>query len=130
MPKTIHQTEEFNATPHDIYSAFMDSAKHAEITGSPAKIGQNVGDKFTAHGGYCEGVNLELIPDQKIVQTWRASDWPKDSDSRITLLLKQEGDKTILDFTHEDIPDDFVDDIAQGWIDYYWTPLRDFLGSK
>jgi len=67
----------------------MDSGKHAQFTGGEAKISRKVGGKFTAFDGYSEGVNIELVADKKIVQTWRASDWPDGQYSQVTFSLKE-----------------------------------------
>ncbi|MBM2832567.1 MAG: YndB domain-containing protein, partial [Dehalococcoidia bacterium] len=55
----------------------MDSRKHAKFTGDSATISREIGGKFTAYGDYAEGINLELVPDKKVVQSWRGSDWPE-----------------------------------------------------
>jgi len=67
----------------------MDSRKHARFTGGSARISRKVGGKFSVHDGYAEGRNLELIPDMKIVQTWRASDWPEGLYSNVTFELNE-----------------------------------------
>ena len=74
--KTIRQSVTFRATPHEVYEAIMDSKKHSELTGSQVRMSRKIGGKFSIYGGDIEGVNLELVPDQKIVQSWRYSDWP------------------------------------------------------
>ena len=74
--KTIKQSVTFRAKPHEVYEALMDSGKHAKFTGGEAHISREVGGKFSAFDGYSEGVNLELMPDKRIVQSWRTSDWP------------------------------------------------------
>jgi len=30
-------------------------------------------------------------------------------------------------FTQSDVPVKFYEDIKQGWIDYYWTPMKEML---
>lgn len=127
--KVIKQTAEFAATPHQVYEALMDSVKHSEFTGGEAKISRKVGGKFTAYDGYAEGKNLELIPDEKIVQTWRAGDWPEGHYSEITFELTKAKTGTRLIFTQTGVPAEFYDDIAQGWIDWYWTPMKKMLES-
>jgi hypothetical protein len=52
----------------------MDSEKHTAFTHSSADIGKEVGDAFSTFDGWASGTNLELIPDKKIVQKWRAED--------------------------------------------------------
>jgi len=61
--KTIEQSVTFNASPHDVYEALMDSEKHAQFTGSKASISREVGGPFTAYDGALSGTILELVPD-------------------------------------------------------------------
>jgi hypothetical protein len=55
------------ATPDQIYTAWLDSSEHSEMTGSPARISSVVGDKFSAWNGYIHGTNLELEPSNRIL---------------------------------------------------------------
>jgi len=123
----IRQTVEFEASPHDVYEALMDSAKHARFTGAAARVSRKVGGRFTTYDGYSEGKNLELIPDKKIVQTWRAGDWPEKHHSKIVFELKKTKNGTKLVFEQTGVPAEFYDDIAQGWVDFYWTPMKEML---
>ena len=125
--KAIKQTVTFKASPHDVYEALMDSKKHAKFTGDKATISQKVGGKFSAFDGYSEGTNLELIPDNKIVQTWRASDWPEGVYSKVTFSFKEIAVGTRLTFTQIGVPVKQYDEIAQGWRDYYWAPMKEML---
>ena len=125
--KTVKQTVTFKASPHEVYEALMDSKKHAKFTGDKATISRKVGGKFSTFDGYSEGANLELIPDSKIVQTWRASDWPEGYFSKVTFSFREIPGGTRLTFTQTDVPAKQYDDIAQGWRDYYWAPLKEML---
>ena len=125
--KTIHQTVTFKATRHEVYETLMDSKKHAELVGDEAKITKKVGAKFSIYGGEIEGVNLELVPDRKIVQSWRYSDWPEGHYSKATFLLEESQGGTKLTFTQTEVPEDLYEDVAQGWKDYYWQPMKDML---
>jgi activator of HSP90 ATPase len=124
--KDIRQSVTFKAGPHAVYELLMDSRKHAKIMGDEAKISRKVGGKFTV-GTYIEGVQVELVPDEKIVQTWRYEDWPKGHFSKATFSLKALDGKTRLTFTQTGVPAKFYEDIKQGWIDYYWTPMKAIL---
>ncbi len=108
----------------------MDAKQHAAFSGEDAKINRKEGGKFTAYGDYIEGVNLELVADQIIVQKWRASDWPKDHYSIATFRLRPDKGGTELVFTQTNIPDNKAKEIAQGWIDYYWNPMKLLLEKK
>jgi activator of HSP90 ATPase len=78
--------------------------KHSKFTGGKAQISRKVGGKFSAFDGYSEGTNLELVPDKKIVQTWRASDWPEGHYSKVDFSLKEIPGGTRLTFTQTGVP--------------------------
>ncbi len=125
--KTVRQTITFKAPPHEIYEALMDSKKHAKFTGDKAVISRKVGGKFSVFDGYSEGVNIELVPDSKIVQSWRASDWPEGHYSEASFTFKKIPAGTRLSFIQTGVPAKQYDDISQGWRDYYWAPMKEML---
>jgi activator of HSP90 ATPase len=125
--KTIRQSATFRGTPHEVYEALMDSRKHSKFTGSKASISRRIGGKFTAYDGYIEGFNLELVPDEKIVQSWRGSDWPEGHYSKATFALKKVEGGTRLVFTQTNVPEEQYEPISQGWRDYYWRPMKEML---
>jgi len=125
--KTIRQSVTFRAPPHEVYEALMDSEKHARFTGAGASISCRVGGRFTAYDGSLEGENLELVPDVKILQSWRSDDWPEGHYSRATFSLAKVEGGTRLTFTQTGVPEDFYEDVKQGWIDYYWEPMKRLL---
>jgi activator of HSP90 ATPase len=127
MSTMIKQTVIFKTSPHDVYEALMDSQKHAAFSGGKAKISRAVGGEFMAYDDYITGKNVELIPDQKIVQDWRAVDWPEGYYSRVTFELAAIPEGTRLDFTHVDVPDGTEDEFTQGWIENYWEPMKVYL---
>ena len=111
------------ATPHEVYEALMDSKKHTEFTRSPAIIDRKVGGEFSTFDGWASGTTLELIPDKKIVQKWRAADWPQGHYSTVTFELSAEGQETTLVFTQAGIPEDLYEDLESGWVEFYWDNL-------
>ena len=125
--KTIRQSVTLKTAPHDVYEALIDPKKHAQFTGGEAKISRKVGGKFSTFDGYAEGENLELEPDKKIVQTWRADDWPEGHYSKTTYTLTPVAAGTRLSFTQTGVPEDAYEDISQGWRDYYWKPMKEML---
>jgi activator of HSP90 ATPase len=127
MSKAITQTVTFKTTPHAIYEALMDEKKHAAFTGGVAKISRKAGGKFSIYGGDIEGKNLELVTDQKIVQSWRYSDWAEGHYSTATFALEPTEKGTRLTFSQTDVPDDKYEEIKQGWKDYYWGPMKEML---
>jgi activator of HSP90 ATPase len=128
--KTIRQSVTFKASPHDVYEAIMDSKKHSKFTASKVSVSRKVGGKFSVSGGDIEGVNLVLVPNQKIVQSWRYSDWPKGYYSKATFSLREISTGTRLTFTQTGVPEEFYNDIGQGWRDYYWGPMKEMLEKE
>jgi activator of HSP90 ATPase len=127
MSKPILQTVTFPVPAHEVYEALMDSKKHAAFTGGAAEISREVGGAFSAYDGYITGQNLELVPDRKIVQSWRAVDWDEGYFSTVTFELIPIPEGTRLDFTHADVPDGTEAEFTRGWIDNYWEPMKRFL---
>jgi len=107
----------------------MDSKKHSDLIVGTAQIDGSVGGEFYIWDGTVTGKTVELIPNQKIVQEWRYEyeNWPADFMSKITLELEEIEDKTIIHFTHENIPQEYAKELEEGWEDYYWKPLRDMF---
>ncbi|MBI2984881.1 MAG: SRPBCC domain-containing protein [Candidatus Kerfeldbacteria bacterium] len=126
---TIKQGAMMPGTPHEVFELWMDSTKHAAFTGGEAKISRQVGGSFTVFDGWATGKNVKLVPDTTIVQTWRADDWPAGHFSTITVSLIKAPNGTKFLFTQTDVPASKAKDIAQGWRDYYWAPLKAALAK-
>ena len=128
--KTIRQTVHISAKPQEVYEAFVDAKKHGEFTGARVKFDAKVGGKFDIWGGELTGENVELVQGKKIVQKWRASDWPKGHFSDLTINLESGKDGTRLVLIQENVPDDKADEIDDGWHEYYWKPMNEYFKSK
>ena len=129
MCNPVHHEVEFRAKPKDVYDAYLDSRRHARMTGQPAKMSKKEGGRFTAGGTYISGTNVELIPGKRIVQAWRASEWPKGTYSILRLELKPKGKGSRLIVDHLGIPDEFRDGVDSGWTEFYWEPMRAYFGD-
>jgi activator of HSP90 ATPase len=120
-----------NASPDEVYDAFMDSKKHSEFTGSKATGKPKEGTNFSAWNGYISGKNIKLIEGQKIIQDWITTDWPKDlPPSRLELEFKDLEGRTEIMMTHSKVPADQEASLRQGWIDFYWKPLKEYFKNK
>jgi len=116
------------AKPSEIYEAWLSSEGHTAMTGSPAKVDGNVGGKFSAWEGYIFGTTLELTLNQRIVQTWRTSEFPDDApDSHLEVLLEEVAQGTKVKLIHRDMPEDQVDSYRQGWEDFYFKPMKEYF---
>ena len=120
----------FKATPHQVYEALMDAKQHARFSGDTATISRKVGGTFSAYGGYITGKNIKLVQDEKILQEWIASDFPQGHTSTATFIFKAVKGGTKLLFTHAYVPPAQYESLKQGWIDYYWEPMKEFFKEK
>ena len=118
------------ANPERIYNAWLESAAHAAFTGSAAEIDPVIGGHFTAWDGYIQGINLELEPYHRILQSWRTTDFPEGSaDSRLEVRLEPIEGGTRVALHHYDIPEGQGEDYRQGWEDYYFKPMVEYFSS-
>ena len=119
------------AEPAVIYKAWMSSKGHSLMTGSGAKITARVGGKYTAWDGYISGKTLELEPGERIVQSWRSTDFAKDAeDSRLEVSLSPARGGTKVTLTHSDLPAGSSAEYRKGWLDFYFTPMKRYFSSS
>ena len=132
MAKTIVQKIVFkNTTSKALYDLYMDAKKHSMISGGPAEISAKEGTKYSVHGGYITGKNLQLVKNKLIVQTWRAVGWDKnDVDSTFIINLEEKGKDVVLHAIHANLPDKAAAGIDKGWHDHYWNPWKQHLAGK
>ena len=128
---TIRQKTFVPATPDEVYDAFMDAKKHSAFTGSKATSDPKVGGEFTAWDGYISGKNIELERGKKIVQEWSTTDWPDASPpSQLELAFKNTTGGTEISMIHSNVPPEQADDLAEGWVEFYWKPLEEYFTKQ
>lgn len=128
---TIKQKTLIPATPDEVYDAFMEAKKHSAFTGSKATSDPKVGGEFTAWDGYISGRNLELVKGKKIVQEWSTTDWPdKFPPSRLELTFKEAKGGTEISMIHSNVPAEQADDLAEGWNEFYWKPMKEYSTKR
>ena len=126
--EVIKQKVLIEASPEEVYEAYVNPEKHAEFTGSPATGTPRVGGRFTAWDGYISGKFLELEEGKKVVHEWMTTEWPVGyPPSLVELTLKEKGKRTELTMVHSRAPAGQAKEYAQGWKDYYWEPLKEYF---
>lgn len=122
-------SEYLPASPRRIYLAWLDGAEHTAMTGAAATVDARIGGRFTAWDGYIEGLIVAMEPHQRLLFTWRTSDFPPSSeDSHLEVLLEPEGDGTRLTLFHTGLPAGQAAEYTQGWVEYYVKPMRRYFG--
>ncbi|GEM_PF-2235403 len=93
--RAIHQEELFAAAPARIYEALLDDKRFASFSGAKAQIDRSAGGTFSVFNGVITGRNIELVPNQRIVQAWRnIPAWPVGLYSIVRFELKLQGGGT------------------------------------
>jgi len=119
------------ASPKQIYDAWLDSELHAKMTeGESALASNKVGADHKAHGPYIWGKNLELIPNKKIVQSWRSLSFKEgEADSHLEVNLNEVSGGTEIHLIHTGLPDRETD-VENGWATHYFEPMTRFFSKK
>jgi activator of HSP90 ATPase len=124
----IHQETKFSAPPSRVYDALVDLKQFALATGAPASGESTEGGAFSVFGGHITGRHLELVPNRRVVQAWRAKTWPEGVHSIVRFELHADGSGTKLVFDHEAFPEDQKEHLATGWRTMYWEKLGKHVG--
>jgi uncharacterized protein YndB with AHSA1/START domain len=116
------------ASKEDVYNAWLDSEKHAKMTGTTSAIASDkVGDTFMAHDGYISGNNKALIPYSKIVQSWRTMEFKgTDEDSVIEVTFEDKHGGTLVTLTHSNLQPD-GGHYESGWKIHYFEPMKAYF---
>jgi uncharacterized protein YndB with AHSA1/START domain len=141
--ESIHQEVEFQASRKRVYEALTnarqfeqvvqlsDAAKTLMKPGAPAtQISSEVGGSFSTFGGLIVGRQLELVPDERIVQAWRPAYWEPGLFSMVRIQLKDAGPGTRLVLDHRGFPDGDSKSLLDGWGKNYWRPLANYLAGS
>ncbi len=128
------QTMEFelsttiNASIEDVFNAWLSSKEHSLMTGGEAKCSQKINQPFEAWDGYISGKNLEIISNQKIVQSWRTTEFTEEEEDSILELNFEEIDgKTIINMKHSKLPA-HGEQYVNGWKEHYFEPMKAYFG--
>jgi len=137
--EAIHQEPVFKASRKRVYEALTDAKqfdKVIQLSGvmqsmhlgdKPAEISREVGGGFALFGGYITGRHVELVPNERIVQAWRAGSFPVGVYSIARFELVEQGSGTKIVFDHTGFPKGDAEVLASGWKAHYWEPLGKLL---
>ena len=128
MSNSIRQEINIKANPKRVYDTLLDGKRFSEFTGgAPAEIDATAGGAFSCFGGMITGRNLELLPHRRIVQAWRAGNWPEGVYSIVRFEIEAQGPDTKLTLDHLAFPGGSAEHLDGGWHKMYWEPLKKYL---
>jgi activator of HSP90 ATPase len=138
--ESIHQEAVFKANRKRVYEALTDTKQFDKIIKlspemqagksfgtTPTAISREAGGAFSIFGGHIIGRQIELVPDQRIVQAWRVVDWDPGVYSIAKFELLEQGTGTKLVFDHTGFPKGDAEHLAEGWKSHYWDSIDKFL---
>jgi activator of HSP90 ATPase len=123
----IRQEVTFATSSQRVYETLTDAKQFSAFSGEPAEIDAKAGGAFSCFGGMITGRNVELKPGQRIVQAWRAGNWPEGVYSIVKFELKAKGASSQLTLEHTGFPEDMAPHLEGGWKNKYLGPLKKYL---
>lgn len=132
-PKKVNTTslndkEEFQTSAHELYETLTNAQRASIWTRGHVKLTQQVGSTYEFFNGNVTGEILELVPDKKIVQTWRLRSWPTGHFSKVTMELEQGNDSVTLKISQTGIPVGEEEVVEKNWSGYYWRAIKGSFG--
>jgi len=127
MSDRIHQEVVFAASPQRVYRALTEGEQFSALTSAPADIGGDEGDAFSCFGGMITGRHVELLPNERVVQAWRAGTWEPGVYSIARFTLMPEAAGTLLVFDHTGFPEGQGEHLQAGWHANYWKPMKKYF---
>lgn len=113
------------ASVQDVYNAIVNPAMIELWTGDDAIMDDQQGTEFSLYEGTISGKNIEIIPQEKIVQQWYFGE--QEEASIVTLKFHVDKKYTSVEVVHTNIPDDAFENITEGWSFAYFEPIKELL---
>ena len=126
----IHQEATFPVAPERVYEALTNGAEFSAATGKPAHIGQVGGARFSVFGDWIEGRQIELVPNERVVQAWRFKEWDAGVYSLVRFTLTREAEGTRLSVDHDAYPAAYHDHLSTNWRPFYFEPFAKHFGAR
>ena len=118
------------ASPKDVFDAWLDGDHNGAMTQSSETATNEIAGIFTAHDGYIDGINLELEDSERILQTWRTTQFEgSDPDSSVEVTLEKVEVGTKLTLRNWNIPDYQADGYETGWQEFYFAPKIEYFSD-
>jgi uncharacterized protein YndB with AHSA1/START domain len=131
MPYTFTLTATIPASAREIYAAWLSSRGHSDMTGGAAKMSDRIGAEVSAWDGYISGRNLDLVPGERIVQSWRTDEFGDEhEDSIITVTFAEVKGGTRLTLEHANVPDEQRSYEESGWQSHYFAPMGSYFAKR
>ncbi|KAI1895406.1 hypothetical protein AGOR_G00105960 [Albula goreensis] len=120
--------ETFLTSPEELYRVFVNQEMMQAFTHAAATVNAEKGGRFRLLEGNVYGEFQELVPEQKIVMTWRYNTWPCEHYATVTLNFLDHGNETELKLECKGVPVSEEDRTKEGWQRYYFEAIKQTFG--
>jgi activator of HSP90 ATPase len=123
--KIIRQKHHIPALPEDVYHALINPFTIELWSGYPSHMEDTPETEFSLFEGDIIGKNLAFEPNRLIRQQWYFEG--EEKESIVTLRLKPEKNNTVVELTHENVPEEVFEEMEEGWKKIYFGSLKRFF---
>jgi uncharacterized protein YndB with AHSA1/START domain len=136
---SIQQQATIPATPAQVFAILADAEVLSALSGMSGQAGRSAGEEFSAFDGHVTGRQIDLVPDQRVVQAWRFPVWEPGQYSLVRFTLETEDGGTRLVIDQDGEPEEadtlgchqtWHDHLDANWPTFYLTPLTNHFGAK
>lgn len=122
----IEQSYIISAPLERVWQALTDPVLISQWSQAPATYNAEAGAPYSLWGGDIAGTIVEVVPGERLVQTWKPGNWTVE-DSVVTFLLTPADGGTRVDLVHENVQDWDYDATNEGWDVYYLGVIKKML---
>ncbi len=124
----IEQTYIMDAPVEQVWAALTDPEFIRQWSGADADFPLEVDAEYSLWDGSISGRIVEIVPQQRLVQTWQPQDWERE-DSVVTFTLTPQDGGTRVDLVHENVEEGDYEGTNEGWDIYYLGAIKKMLGA-
>jgi activator of HSP90 ATPase len=123
--KDFKKYYKIKAEAQDIFACLTNQFTIELWTGYPAKIEAKEDTEFELWGGDISGKNIRIEPNKLLVQQWYFDE--QEAESIVTIKLHELNNAVSVELSHTNIPDEVYEEFANGWNEYYFGAIKEFL---
>ncbi len=136
---SIQQQATIPASPAQVYAILADAEALSALSGTSGQAGRLPGEEFSAFDGHVTGRQIDLVPDQRVVQAWRFPVWEPGQYTIVRFTLEAEAGGTRLTIDQDGEPEEadalgchqtWHDHLDANWPTFYLAPLTKHFGAQ
>jgi activator of HSP90 ATPase len=120
---SIHREATIPADPARVYQILADAHALSALSGMSGVPARSAGGEFSAFDGHVTGRQVELVPDERIVQAWRFPLWAPGTYSIVRFTVAPQDGGTRLSIDQDGVPADWHEHVYTNWPTFYLDPL-------